>query len=62
MANITIAIPDGNAMETAKREETLKAVAKLPIEDLERIGKIASNPKALTGLKKNWKMLTAMFG
>jgi len=62
MTNITVAIPDGNAMESAKREETLKVVAKLPIDDLDRIGKLAENKKALTMLKTKWNTLKLMFG
>ncbi|MXN90157.1 hypothetical protein GR160_02875 [Flavobacterium sp. Sd200] len=62
MAQITIEVPAANAMELAQREKTLKAVAALPLEDSERICKLAESKKALAGLKKHWKMLTAMFG
>lgn len=62
MANITITVPAGNPIETAKREEILKSVAKLPMDDLERLGKLATNKKALTGLKQHWNTLLSMFG
>lgn len=61
MANITIELPPCSSLEQATREKALKAMAKLPLDDLERLRQIADNPKARQQLKSKWAMLKAMF-
>jgi len=61
MPKKTIEIEAANAIELDKKTRILQAAAKVPMEDLERVGEIVKNPKALAGLKSHWAMLKAMF-
>jgi hypothetical protein len=62
MPKIAIQIElDGTPLENDKQSRALQNFAKLPAEDRNRICEIINNPKALTGLKKNWLLLKTMF-
>lgn len=58
----TITITAANSLELAAKAKIIEQCGNLPMEDLERIGQLVTNPKALTGLKKHWIKLKIMFG
>lgn len=43
------------------KERLLTRISNLQADDQQRIIEICENPKALTALAKNWRMLKAMF-
>lgn len=57
----TIEITAENSLELSAKAKIVEQCAKLPMEDLERIGQLVTNPKALAKLKSSWGMLSAMF-
>ncbi|RDI07045.1 hypothetical protein [Flavobacterium sp. AG291] len=61
MPKKTIEIEAENSIELDAKERILKNCATIPMEDLERVGQLVTNPNALAGLKKHWIMLRTMF-
>jgi len=61
MLKTTIEIEAANGVELDKKKTILQAAAKIPMDDLGRIGQLIQNPKALAGLKQHWLKLKLMF-
>ena len=59
---VTITVPAGNVFDARKKAANLTKFASLDMEDQERIEQLINSPKALTAMKKNWKMLKMTFG
>jgi hypothetical protein len=62
MATISVTIElNGTPLENDVQKRALQTFATLPTDDRGRISELIQNPKALSGLKKNWLLLKTMF-